>query len=374
MGEIKLADAELTEKEMKIAAAKAKVIFVEARGKYQVALGKEEAQKAFLAKKEREWKEQIDAKKKRVAKGRAAVSDAQTSEEGKKSIKFKRRTDVLKFKNPFRIEHARAKVNASIAEGIVGEARQAVLEANKELSAVTAEFKSAQYHHSRWREKLRKRFGYDENDIDGAPKALGVLSAYRGYEPTGATGIAKLSPEDLAEMKPGANMIAKYSDSLTGATGSDATAGTGATGSDATAGTGATGGDATAGTGATGSETGPTELRFKSLENGRTSDSDDADNDGADLEGQEAEEINTARKLSNKGFLLISQYSDAHRSLVDAENNKDQAETEIRTTMKAINVLGSRLQALHEKKRGSSAFKSRVRNGVVPTCKKLHGS
>ena len=154
-------------------------------------------------------KEQIDEEK-RVAKDRAAVSDAQTSEEGKKSIKSQKRTEVLKFKNPFRIEHARAKVNASIAEGIVGEARQAVLEANKELSAVTAEFKSAQYHHSRWSEKLRKRFGYDENDIDGAPKALGVLSAYRGYEPTGATGIAKLSPEDLAEMKPGANMIAKY--------------------------------------------------------------------------------------------------------------------------------------------------------------------
>ena len=209
--ETKLADAELTEKEMRIAAAKAKVVFAEARGKYQVARSKEESQKAFLAKKEREWKEQIDAKKKRVAKDRDAVSGAQTSEEGKKSIKFQKRTEVLKFKNPFRIEHARAKVNASIAEGIVGEARQAVLEANKELSAVTAEFKSAQYHHSRWSEKLRKRFGYDENDIDGAPKALGVLSAYRGYEPTGATGIADLSPEDLAADD--AQHFAKYSDS-----------------------------------------------------------------------------------------------------------------------------------------------------------------
>ena len=196
---------------------------------------------------------------------------------------------------------------------------------------------------------------------------MGVLSAYRGYEPTGATGIAKLSPEDLAEMKPGANLIAKYSDSVTAQQavmprleqGQQAAMPRLEQGQQAAMLQLEQGQQAAAG---------PTELRFKSLENGRTSNSDDADKDGADLEGQEAEEIDTARKLSNKGFLLISQYSDAHRSLVDAENNKDQAETEIRTTMKAINVLGSRLQALHEK-RGSPAFKSCVRNGVFQRVK-----
>ena len=54
--------------------------------------------------------------------------------------------------------------------------------------------------------------------------------------------------------------------------------------------------------------------------------------------------------------------------MVDAENNKDQAETEIRTTMKAINVLGSRLQALHEKKeevqRSKAASETELFQGV----------
>ena len=186
------------------------------------------------------------------------------------------------------------------------------------------------------------------------------MSAYRGYEATGATGIADLSPEDLAADDKPTQHFAKYSDS--------------ATGSGATGLTGATGSDATAGTGATGSETGTTELRFKSLDDGHTGNSDDADKDGADLEGQEAEEIDTARKLSNKGFSLISEYSDAHRSLVDAENNKDQAETEIRTTMKAINVLGSRLQALHEKKEEVQRLKAAQKTELFQGVKRVDGS
>ena len=51
---------------MKIKASEAKAKFVEARGKYQVALKEEENQKAELAKKEREWKARVEEKKQKV--------------------------------------------------------------------------------------------------------------------------------------------------------------------------------------------------------------------------------------------------------------------------------------------------------------------
>jgi hypothetical protein len=116
--ETNLGVADGYEKENRTLAAKAKAEFVKARGKYKEKLQAEEAEKARLAKKERKWKEDIEAEKNNVAKTREAVAEKQTDEQKKKSDMNKKRLDALTFKNPYRIQLARAKVNASIAKGI----------------------------------------------------------------------------------------------------------------------------------------------------------------------------------------------------------------------------------------------------------------
>ena len=123
----------------------------------------------------------------------------------------------------------RARANLSEAEIFMEEARNAERLANRTLKMVTNEFKLAEYHHSRWSEKLRKRFGYKEQDMEGGtPAGVRGLNEYVEHSPTGATGMAKLSPEDLKEMEASPDDIG---DLATGSTGASGTTGaSGATG------------------------------------------------------------------------------------------------------------------------------------------------
>merc|ERR1711871_1426945 len=334
--EVNLTEATFTEKEMKAAANIAKAKFVEARSKYQLALKEEENQKAELAKREREWKARIETEKRKVAKSRLEVVDSQSNEEKKKATKNKARLEVLNFKNPYRIQHARAKVNASIAEGLMEEARNAERIANRTLSMVTADFKLAEYHHSQWSEKLRKRFGYKEGEMDGGyPEGI-HMSEYQDYNPTGATGMAKLSPEDLAEMQASSEDLG---DSATGASAS-----------------GATGASASGATGA--SASGASGIRFKSITTGGTGITGgtgnagmvDMDSNEDNLNDEQSREVDVAAKIANKGFKLIAKYSDAHRLLVDTMNKKDEATTGVKTLTATIKELESRLNTISAQK------------------------
>merc|ERR1712072_751853 len=311
--EANLTEAAYTAKEMKIKASEAKAKFVEARGKYQVALKEEENQKAELAKKEREWKARVEEKKQKVTNSRVEVVESQTNEEKKKLTKNKARMEVLKFKNPYRIEHARARANLSEAEIFMEEARNAEKLANRTLKMVTNEFKLAEYHHSRWSEKLRKRFGYKEQDMEGGtPAGVHGLNEYVEHSPTGATGMAKLSPEDLKEMEASPDDVG---DLATGSTGASGT-------------TGATGNNNSPSLHKIFSNhlSGATGVRFKSVTTGSTGDAGivDVETTEDNLNDDQANEVDTVKKIANKGYALITKYSDAHKLLVDVANKKDE--------------------------------------------------
>ena len=156
----------------------------------------------------------------------------------------------------------------------------------------------------------------------GTPAGVrGLETNMLNHSPTGATGMAKLSPEDLKEMEASPDDIEDLATGSTGASGTTVQV--------------------------VQLETtifhlsGATGVRFKSVTTGSTGDAGivDVETTEDNLNDDQANEVDTVKKIANKGYALITKYSDAHKLLVDVANKKDEAQTGVTTMTETVKEL-----------------------------------